>query len=289
VLAALRDPALDAAFGTGVVRFHHDFAERDDLQLDHLADLAARVPNPWVFANVAQHSPLDGRGCEVPVDCTRVADFLRELPTSDTSIRVYNLERIAEYTDLAREIEPLVRDLVGEREGGLSAINLGLFAASPRSVTPAHPDRHHNLLLQLRGRKQIWLEEDLVSRDHHVRVLDYLRCPPAGVSSLPSAQTFVLEPGDGVYIPPYTFHWTELFEDPGLAFSIGFSTPATTDDSQAHEFDLRLRRLHVRPRPVPARSWRGRTKAQLGAWALQRSARKVERRVSVSASPGGQS
>jgi len=288
VLAALRDPALDAAFGTGVVRFRHDFAERDDLQLDRLVDLAPRVPMAWIFANVVQHSPFEGRGCEVPVDCTRTADYLRELATSETSIRIYNLEHTAEYADLTKEVEPLVRDFVGDREGGLTSINLGLFAASPHSVTPAHPDRHHNLLLQLRGRKQIWLEDDLVSRDHHVRVLDYLRCPPAGVSALPAAQTFVLEPGDGVYIPPYTFHWTELFDDPGLAFSIGFSTPATTGDSQAHEFDLRLRRLHLRPRPTPPTSWRGRTKAQLGAWALQRSARKVERSVTVSGRSGGQ-
>jgi hypothetical protein len=287
VLAALRDPALDAAFGTDVARFRHDFDERDDLNLDCLADVASRVPMPWVFANVAQYSAFEGRGCETPLDCTRVADFMRDLRGSDASIRVYNLERTAEYAELTHEIEPLVRDFVGDREGGLSAINLGIFVASPHSVTPAHPDRHHNLLFELRGRKKIWIEEDLASRDHHVRVLDYLRCPPAGVTSLPPAQSFVLEPGDGVYIPPYAFHWTELFDEPGVAFSIGFSTPATAGDSQAHEFDLRLRRLHVRPRPAPATSWRGRTKAQLGAWALQRSARKVERRVSVSGSSGG--
>jgi hypothetical protein len=289
VLAALRDPALDAAFGTRVARFRHDFADREDLDLDRLADVAPRVPMPWVFANVAQRSPYEGRGCETPIDCTRLADHLRALPSSDSSIRVYNLERLTEYTELGEQLESLVRDFVGEREGGLSSVNLGIFAASPRSVTPAHPDRHHNLLLQLRGRKQIWLEDDLVSRDHHVRVLDYLRCPPAGVSTLPPAQTFVLEPGDGVYIPPYTFHWTQLLDEPGLAFSIGFSTPATNDDSRAHEFDLRLRRLHVRPRPAPATSWRGRTKAQLGSWALQRSARKVAGRVSVSGPSGGQS
>jgi hypothetical protein len=288
VLAALRDPALDAAFGAGVVRFRHDFADRPELDLEHLVDVAPRVPMRWLFAHVAQHSALEGRGAETPIDCTRVAEYLRDLPTSDSSIRVYNLERVAEYAPLAQQLETLVREFVGEREGGLSAVNLGIFAASPHSVTPAHPDRHHNLLLQLRGRRQIWLEEDLVSRDHHVRVLDYLRCPPAGVCRLPPARTFVLEPGDGVYIPPYTFHWTELFDEPGLAFSIGFSTPTTTGDSDAHEFDLRLRRLHLRPRPTPAGTWRRRTKTQLGTWALRRSARKAGRRVSVSRSSGGQ-
>ena len=289
MLTALRDPALDTAFGVGVARFRHDFAGRDDLDLESFAEVAPHVPMSWVFAHAAQHSPYEGRGAETPIDCTRVGDSLRDLPASNASIRVYNLEHIAEYSDLAGQLDALVGDYVGDREGGLTSINLGVFAASPGSVTPAHPDRHHNLLLQLRGRKQIWLEEDLTSRDHHVRVLDYLRCPPAGVSSLPGAQTFVLEPGDGVYIPPYTFHWTELFYEPGLALSIGFSTPVTTNDSRAHEFDLRLRRLHVRPRPAPPPSLRWRTKAQLGAWALQRSAHKVERRVSVSATSGGQS
>jgi hypothetical protein len=288
VLSALRDPDLEAAFGTHTATFRHHFGDRADLSLERLADLAPRFPMSWTYAHVAQHSPLEGRGAEPVVDCTRVSDYLRELPTSETSIRVYNLERTTEYAELTHDVEPLVRDFVGEREGGLHSINLGIFAASPHAVTPAHPDRYHNLLLQLRGRKEIWLEDDLVSREHHVRVLDYLRCPPAGVAALPRARSLVLEPGDGVYIPPYTFHWTQLLDEPGLALSIGFSTPATIEDNRAHELDLRLRRFHLRPRPARPDSLRGRTKAQLGGWALRRSARKAEARVSVSGSSGGQ-
>ena len=289
MLAALSDPDLDAAFGIRTATFRHDFGDRADLTVEHLADAAPQYPMSWIYAHVAQHSPLEGRGAEPVVDCTRVADYLHELPTSEVSIRVYNLERTAEYADLKRDVEPIVRDFVGDREGGLTSMNLGIFAASPHTVTPAHPDRYHNLLLQLRGRKEIWLEDDLASRDHHTRVLDYLRCPPAGVAALPPARSLVLEPGDGVYIPPYTFHWTQLFDEPGLALSIGFSTPATVDDNQAHEFDLRLRRLHFRPRPAPPSSWRRRTKARFGAWAVERSARKVARRVSVSGNSGGHS
>jgi hypothetical protein len=289
VLAALRDPALDAAFGVRTATFRHDLADRADLDVERLAEIVPLLPMSWVFAHVAQHSPLEGRGAEPVVDCTRVPEYLRELPTSEVSLRIYNLERTSEYAELTRDVEPLVREFVGEREGGLTSVNLGLFAASPHAVTPAHPDRHHNLLLQLRGRKQIWLEDDVRSRAHHTRVLDYLRCPPAGVPSLPAAQNLMLEPGDGVYIPPYMFHWTELSDEPGLALSIGFSTPATTRDSHAHEFDLRLhRRLHVRPRPARPESPRGRTKARLGAWAVQRSARKVQGSVSVSGTSGGQ-
>jgi hypothetical protein len=289
VLTALRDSTLDDAFGVRTATFRHDFADRDDLTIEMLADVTPRVPMAWVFAHVAQSSPLEGRGAEPVVDCSRVSEYLRDLPTSAVSVRVYNLERTAEYDDLAHTLDSEVREFVGDREGGLTSINLGMFAASPHAVTPAHPDRHHNLLLQLRGRKQIWLEDDPDARSHHVRVLDYLRCPPAGVSELPPARTMILEPGDGVYIPPYTFHWTQLFDEPGTALSIGFSTPATQRGSLAHEFDLRLRRFGVRPRATTADSVRGRTKAHLGTLCMQRSARIFERRVSVSDLPGGQS
>jgi hypothetical protein len=223
------------------------------------------------------------------VDYARLSEYFDDLSGADVSIRVYNLERTAEYADLTAEVEPLVRDFVGNREGGLAALNLGIFVASPKSVTPAHPDRHHNLLLQLHGHKEIWLEDDLVSRAHHVRVVDYLRCPPAGVSVLPPARKVVLGPGDGVYIPPYTFHWTESSDEPATALSIGFSTPATLRDGDALELDLRLRRLRVRPRHVRPDSLRGRAKARLGTWAVRRSARKAGPGVSVSASRGGQS
>jgi len=44
---------------------------------------------------------------------------------------------------------------LGGAEGGISATSLSFFLASPGTVVQSHFDRHHNLLLQLEGTKEI--------------------------------------------------------------------------------------------------------------------------------------
>ena len=90
-------------------------------------------------------------------------------------------------------------------------MNLGAFVASPAAVTPAHPDRHHNLLLQISGRKEVWVEDDPDLRRSYLREVSYFVVPGERRARvcLP-ARCYVMEPGDGVYIPPYAYHWTTV-------------------------------------------------------------------------------
>jgi hypothetical protein len=181
------------------------------------------------------------------------------------SIRAYNLEHTTTFRPLFADVEPEVRDLVGTREGGLADLNLATFLASTGAVTAAHPDRHHNLLLQVSGRKEVWIDDESDRRRHHARTLDYLRAPHLGAPELPPARSYVLSPGEGVYIPPYAWHWTEVVGDSAAGLSIGFSTPHTVRDARVVAFDMKLRRFGLRPRPLdaPGASLTGRVKVGL--------------------------
>jgi hypothetical protein len=217
---------------------------------------------------------------------------LRELPTAAAAIRAYNLEHTTEFRPLFDQLEPQVRELVGEREGGLAGVNLAAFFASAGAVTPAHPDRHHNLLLNVHGSKEVWIGHDPDARRHHVRAVDYLRRPQNGAATLPPATAFVLQPGDGVYIPPYAFHWTTVLGDCATGFSIGFSTAATVRNSKVVDLDQRLRRLGLRPRPLDPRGdpgVRARLKSRLGPWAVRVSRRRARPRATsgIVAGPEG--
>jgi quercetin dioxygenase-like cupin family protein len=145
-----------------------------------------------------------------------------------------------------------VRYVVGDRVGGVAALNFARFVASAGAVTAAHPDRHHNLLLHVTGEKEVWVDDEPDRRRHHARTLDYFRAPHLGAPELPPARSFVLSPGEGVYIPPYAWHWTEVLGDSSAGLSIGFSTPTTVRNARVVAIDMRLRGVGVRPRPLDA-------------------------------------
>jgi hypothetical protein len=250
-------PVLDLAghgdeLGVRPFVFRHRLGDDARFALEPLGDLIGRLPCAWVLAHEAQHSPHERRG-KVPLAAdTDLSRVVHDLPTSGVSIRAYNLENTTDFRPLYRALEPEVRSLVGTREGGLADVNFATFVASGGAVTAAHPDRHHNLLLHVSGEKRVWIDDEPDRRRHHARTLDYLRFPHLGAPELPPARSLVLAPGEGVYIPPYTWHWTEVLGESSAGLSVGFSTPATLRNSRVVAVDMKLRALGVRPRPLDA-------------------------------------
>ncbi|HXY94681.1 MAG TPA: cupin domain-containing protein [Acidimicrobiia bacterium] len=262
----LERDTLHAVIGEHPVAFRHGFGDDARCTLETLGPYTARLPSAWIRAHWAQYSPHEPRGVDtVPADAD-LDTIVRDLATSNASIRVYNLELTSEFREVAAAVDGPVRALVGDDEGGVESLNLGVFLASPDAVTPAHPDRHHNLLLGVSGTKEVWVEDDPDERAHYLRVLDWMGHPQDGAPVLPPARRFVLRPGDGVYIPPYAFHWTTVLDDgPAVGLSIGFSTPDTVRSAVVHDWDCRMRSKGMRPRPSPAGGTRERAKTRCAA------------------------
>jgi mannose-6-phosphate isomerase-like protein (cupin superfamily) len=187
--------------------------------------------------------------------------MIADLPASPYALRLYHLELAPGFRSLAARVAEPVRGLQGE--GGVQDVNLALFLAPPGAVTPAHPDRHHNLLLQVSGTKDVWIEDlsgDPVAR--HRRGVSYFHHPGAGVPELPPARLVRLGPGDGVYIPPTSYHWTRVTGDEGsVALSVGFATTRTVGEERLSQIDVSLRRLGWR-RSRPATSQRRLSRAK---------------------------
>ena len=269
-LVDLQRDALHAVIGKHAVTFRHRLGDDPRFDAPVLGPLAARLPSAWIRAHEAQYDPHEPRGiCPMPADADLDA-AISTLSTGAVSIRLYNLELTTEFRDLASEFDVVVRDLVGDDEGGVDTVNLGAFVASPAAVTPAHPDRHHNLLLQISGRKEVWVEDDPDLRASYLREISYFACPQNGAPELPPARCYVMEPGDGVYIPPYAYHWTTVLGDePASGLSVGFSSPATIRSGDVHDWDVRTRRLGLRPRPATPGSPREATKLGLLSVAIR--------------------
>lgn len=245
-------PLVDRSAALGGVGLTHRLTGIPTLERDVLADLVARVPTPWVCVRPVQHDFLAPRGGMALL--SDAPGVLRGQTDHSAYVAVAHVEHLPPFADLARELEQEVRALVGRREGGTTRVNLGLFVAPPGSVVPAHPDEHHNLLLQVTGTKTVWIETGLDRRARTARVARYYERPTAATTALPPARAWQQGPGDGVYIVPDSFHWVRVTGDEwSVALSVGFATPRTTAVVDARRFDraLQRRRIPVRGAAYP--------------------------------------
>jgi hypothetical protein len=245
--------------GRDVLTFRHRLSERAEFTSDAVVDVVERVPDAWS----RPHS------CDVPVvfpEKARVlegspSDVAREMAHAGNRLAVYNLEKIAPYRSFVDHTSGQLA-AAAECEGGLRRISLGFILTSPKGVVPAHFDRHHNLLLQLEGDKKITVGtyDDPVASQQVVERAR--REAHDNLSELPPrTRTFVLGPGDGIYIPPYAFHWAHGGSEVSVALSYGFSTPRTDRAAAVHWCNANLRRLGLRPRPPGGSEQRDRAKA----------------------------
>jgi hypothetical protein len=112
--------------------------------------------------------------------------------------------------------------LVAMRLGGAAADRYGsrvITVSSPNSVTPAHFDIEHSLLMQVSGSKTVSFArfETDTARWHEVE--RYWDGPHGRIESLPpELASYSLTPGRGVYIPPVAPHW--VHNGPAISLSV---------------------------------------------------------------------
>jgi hypothetical protein len=126
----------------------------------------------------------------------------------------------------------------------------GFFVSSAGAVTPAHADRHHNLLLQLSGAKEIAV--CVPGSKAHAAVLAR-SVPSFHVDEMPvGAEVITLNTGAALYMPPYTVHWVRSTDD-SVALSCGWSSDATVRAGEVHFANATLRRFGLPAQPVGRR------------------------------------
>jgi hypothetical protein len=246
--------ALAAAFGSRPVLLRHHLAGTRGFTTEDIVELSGQLAARTMQGTKAQVPLLTPRG--VPTYDDDVAELARRIGSSDGRIGMLFLQRIPRYREVLHAILRQVFDTVGTPEGPPDRLETSIFLAAPGAVVPVHFDSHHNLLLQLEGTKEIVIgafgDEDAQARALEVgcrsgkRMADVV--PPV-------TARFHLGPGDGLYIPPYTFHWVTGGPETSAALSCSFSTGPTLQAEVVHAWNSRLRRVGLRPRP-PGRSAR---------------------------------
>jgi hypothetical protein len=144
-----------------------------------------------------------------------------------------------------------VREAIGPRHGMRRREGF-LFLSAPNATTPVHFDPEHNLLLQIRGRKDMNVGR-FASDAEQQRELDrYHDGGHRNLERVPEdAELFRLAPGDGVYVHPFAPHWVRNGPAASISLSITFRTRQSERTERVHRLNAVLRRrLGASPRPA---------------------------------------
>ena len=259
-LLEIDPPAFADGFARRPFAVRHSLVDHPLLTPDAIAQLADALP----IAAVERHRsdlPLvlpDG----APELGGRPSDAVRELETGRVWMVLWNIEQVPTYRALLDACLDQVEGHVGDRNGGMRDRKAYLFLSAPGAITPTHFDPEHNLLLQIRGTKEMTVGRFADPLDQQRELDRYHGGGHRNLERIPEQSTpFMLDPGGGVYVYPFAPHWVRNGEAASVSLSITFRTYASRRIERVHRFNARLRRVGLSPRPAGSSPARDRAKA----------------------------
>jgi hypothetical protein len=232
-----------ASFG-----FRHSMTDDARLTLESIGALAERLPPASVDMNYTDlDRALPAQGTP-PLDAP-ARQMVLEIESMRRWMTTKNLEQDPEYLQLINE--GLDSADQGLRLGKAMIGREGyIFVSAPNSITPAHVDHEHNLLLQIRGTKRVTVG-GFPSVEAEQAHLEFLNTGGYGRTGYLPADpvTFDLEPGTGMYIPPRCVHLVENGPDTCISLSLVFHTVGLLRASRVYQVNAKLRGMGLRPRP----------------------------------------
>lgn len=230
--------------------FLHELHKDPRLTLEAIADLADRLPRTSVIYDTSSQPLLVPQGGPPRGALARPGDVIRNLDKANAWLTLLNIEDDAAYADLMnRSLDQLEPGMVGMQGNMRHRVGF-IFVSSPNSVTPAHFDIEHSLLMQVRGSKVVSFGHFLREEDRRHEVERYWDGSHGRIENLPpELASYQLIPGRGVYIPPIAPHWVHNGPAVSLSVTLTYFTRATERENMIEAFNAKLRRLRMTPRP----------------------------------------
>lgn len=228
----------------------HSLADHPLFSLDAIARLADELPSPSVWRRKGDRK-VDVAGEGEEVDEGPPSETVRNIESNGRWVMLRFIEQVPEYAALVNSCLDEVEPFLSGREGGMRERNGYLFLSSPNAVTPVHFDSEHNLLLHIRGRKEVSVCEFADDGRRQEALNRFWDGAQPDFSALAEdSRTYDLSPGDGVYIAPFLPHWVQNGDGVSISLSIPFRTKTSEINEHVGWVNARLRRLRLSPRPA---------------------------------------
>jgi hypothetical protein len=240
--------------------FAHGLHEDQRLTIAAVADLADRLPRQSVICDTAAQPLLVPQGGPPRGALSRPGDVIRNIKDANAWLTLLNIEADPQYAELMNGMLDKLEQEMLSRQGKMRNRVGFIFVSSPNSVTPAHFDIEHSLLMQVSGAKRVSFgrfESEQARRHEIERYWDGNHGSHSSHGRLaalpPELVSYALTPGRGVYIPPVGPHWVHNGPAISLSVTLTYFTDATERENLIEAFNARLRRWHLSPR-VPGQS-----------------------------------
>ena len=226
---------------------HHRLLDDPRLTCEAVAEAAARMPETQIEHNLGDLPSVLAEG-----DPPRLADdpaaIAREISTNGCWMVLKLIDVLPEYRALLDQLLDEVAALVPDRR--LGERQAYLFLSGPGTMTPAHGDSEHNILLQVHSTKEFTVGRHPDEETKHRQLERQRRGRGRNYPYLPEDPvTVALEPGLGIYVPPDAPHLVRNGPEPGVSFSIVWHPPELVREGRVHHYNAGVRQRGRIPRP----------------------------------------
>jgi hypothetical protein len=251
-----QSPAVEgfrAAYPCKPARLSHGLVGHPLLNLESLAELAERLGPDNVEYNAAD-LPIAVPQEDLPANGLSALETIRSIEENASWMVLRQVQTDPVYGALLRAALAEMRPIVEKATGEMLKLEGFIFISSPNAVTPLHFDPEYNILLQIRGSKEmtIFPAEDAEILTHRFQEQYHV----GGPRNLPWRDEFAargcthhLTPGDALYVPVTSPHWVKNGPEVSISFSVTWRSNWSFNQAGAHALNGRLRRLGLNPKP----------------------------------------
>jgi Cupin-like domain len=224
----------------GAIRVRHQagrFVPSDDAAIHDISD---QIPDRWL--NAYDTGPAEEAA---PTDAVEAIERL------DRVAGVVRLQHIELLPGLRQPLARIVAEgarlfTPAEHVEGISSV---MYVGSPTSGAALHVDLHHNLFLHLRGAKQFTLAAYRNARQQQKGAAGQFAGHPELAPEAVDTVTYDLEPGDGLYVPPYALHRVESSDATTVSIACSWATTESLRLLQLQRANGYMERLRLRSSP----------------------------------------
>ena len=243
--------AVAQAYPNRHARLSHTLNHHELLEIPALADLAESLPAKSIEYNPGA-IPIGVRPEDVPENGLSIGETIRNIETTESWAGLRNVEQNPAYDRLLRDLLGELTHIVEPKTGKMMRPEAYIFISSPGAVTPFHFDPEHNILLQVRGRKDFHVfpsnDPRYAAHEEHERYHGGGHCNlPWQDAFREEGEVVHLAPGDAVFVPVMAPHYVKNGPSVSISLSITWRSQWSMDFGKAYAFNNRLRKAGLKP------------------------------------------